>query len=567
MLDCRVKLSNTGDGSSFDDAHLRNLISRSYLAMRKNLVMHLCNSARTNSESSKNGAPSKSLTRALVEQAIGTTLRTICGFFLCILSMSGSAAAETWRVHSTADAIQKGTLRHAVLNAVNGDTIVLQVGLGKKHPILLSGSEILLDKNLTITSIGPQAATISAGSRSRVFRITDNAVVRLENIIITEGKSPEGSGQGGGIFNQGKLTLVGVSLLHNQSLGVNFEHGGGAVYNAPGSELTITKCTVDGNSGEHGGAVRSEYAKLNISDCTFSDNTGHQGGAFYSYVTSLVVERSTFTSNRSADSGGAAAIFSGSCNINNSSITGNQSGFSGGGMIIVNIDATISQTKICQNKAQVDGGGVFNVQSNTSFYDCTLDGNTCGQNGGGFMHQGREWLIGFYASQITNNIGITGGGGGVFLAGGQLEMNGCLVQNNENQTGGGVKLNTTSALTLIDDTEVIGNKSPGEGGGISFSYAEGGLVKNCLVKSNTAQYGAGVCASFSTADIENSVISQNAASNFGGGVALLNSSVVTCLESEIKVNTAPTGADVFVQEESTFTSTSSDIGVIFDGNP
>jgi hypothetical protein len=163
-----------------------------------------------------------------------------------------------WTVISPADNInQPGTLRWAVAQASNGDTIEIKTS----QEIVLTQGELYLSHDVTIDTVTP-FERISGDHLSRVFEVAPAAHVNLDNLGINDGNgvanNPDGTSadtDGGAILNQGTLALQNCVMFDNGSH--NFVKGlGGAIYNngipnrfgtpAVGM-LTLTNCRLDGN--------------------------------------------------------------------------------------------------------------------------------------------------------------------------------------------------------------------------------------------------------------------------------------------------------------------------------
>ncbi|HEY7424072.1 MAG TPA: tetratricopeptide repeat protein [Gemmataceae bacterium] len=120
-----------------------------------------------------------------------------------------------------------GSLRAEIAAANPGDTIDLSAISGQT--INLSSGELLLNKNLTIqVAAGDKPVTIlgfalilAGSANSRVFDI-DGALttVALNNLNISDGDGVGGGvfGDGGAIWNAGKLTLTDCNLSNNTTV-------------------------------------------------------------------------------------------------------------------------------------------------------------------------------------------------------------------------------------------------------------------------------------------------------------------------------------------------------------
>jgi hypothetical protein len=156
------------------------------------------------------------------------------------------------------DVTEKHTLRWAVANAVSGDEIQITAAL-KDTPIVLTQGELVLNQNVTIEGVGNVAETISGGGASRVFEVAAGTSVTIENVTITSGNglaNPSDTsnflGDGGAILmhGTGTLTMSGCTLSGNSA-----SRNGGAIYNDAGS-VVLSGCTLSGNSAAgDGGAI------------------------------------------------------------------------------------------------------------------------------------------------------------------------------------------------------------------------------------------------------------------------------------------------------------------------
>ena len=119
-----------------------------------------------------------------------------------------STHATTIFVTNTNDS-GSGSLRAALAAANDGDTIDAS---GVSGTILLTSAELQVTHNVTIN--GPGAATLAVDGNA-TFRVFDNFAsnVTISGLTITNGLG-NASG-GGGISNQGGLTLSGCTVSNN----------------------------------------------------------------------------------------------------------------------------------------------------------------------------------------------------------------------------------------------------------------------------------------------------------------------------------------------------------------
>src|SRR6266571_1652069 len=189
--------------------------------------------------------------RAAVRKLLRTGMSALLPALIAVLNLiPADCEAATITVTSTADS-GAGTLRAALASAANGDTIDAS---GVTGTILLTSGELLVTNSVTILGPGPANLAVNGDAVSRVFHIALSNTVTIASLTITNGKTSGGypTSSGGGIYN-----------YH--------------------STLTVSNCTLSGNSAPYGGSIY---------------NDGYSGSA------TLVVSTSTLSSNSVSGSGG-----------------------------------------------------------------------------------------------------------------------------------------------------------------------------------------------------------------------------------------------------------------------
>jgi hypothetical protein len=169
------------------------------------------------------------------------------------------------------------TLRAAIHEAdalPGADTIQLQANttyllhrVGVDDTAL--NGDLDITDSVTILGAGPDS-TIIAGNGGvigeRVFQITGTVVI--SGVTIEHGQSPN---IGGGLINNGRLTLINSAIVSNTVSGSN-DWGGGIFNSGP---LTITNSLIAGNvtgsSNAYGGGIFNQGVLLVLSS-TISDN-------------------------------------------------------------------------------------------------------------------------------------------------------------------------------------------------------------------------------------------------------------------------------------------------------
>jgi len=183
-----------------------------------------------------------------------------------------------------------------------------------------------LSGTLTITGPGSDKLTINRNSAStfRIFNVAAGARVTIQGLKITNGLASTG----GGIQNQGSLTLSGVWLANNVAVGSTI-NGGGGISNI-GGILTINASALTGNSATGaslgGGAIDNFNGTLSISNTTIYNNgtNTNNGGALRSQGTnSITIKASTIYNNSGSSLRGGISLSGGTLSIGNSIVAGN----------------------------------------------------------------------------------------------------------------------------------------------------------------------------------------------------------------------------------------------------
>ena len=250
-------------------------------------------------------------TRTLTTQGVLVLTVLALGWaWLWMLGNSPVQGAATLTVTTTGDSNSCGTpcsLRGAIAVASSGDTINIPAGIYT----LTLGTELAIDKNLTLTGAGSgntiiQAATSSADATSRVFNITGGNVAISGATIRNGNASGSGTaGRGGGISNIGTLTLNSSTV--NGNAGSN----GGAIFNRGTADLTnstVSGNTAGGPSRAGGGINNNPGGFLTLNNSTVSGNTAEFGGGIINSET-LTLTNSIIASSSGDDCYGIVTSF------------------------------------------------------------------------------------------------------------------------------------------------------------------------------------------------------------------------------------------------------------------
>ena len=258
---------------------------------------------------------------------------------LCSLGLLGNASGATIPVTNTNDS-GAGSLRAAITTA-NGDSGDM-INITATGTVTLLSALPALAADMTITGPGANILTVSGNNSATVgsiFAINTGVTASISGLTIANGNSNSNDQGGGGILNDGTLT--------------------------------VSNCTISGNSGtgsvnNEGGGI-TNFGTMTVSGSTFSGNTAALGGGIFNGDgNTLTVTNGTFSGNSAvAKGGGIYNLAGGTLTVTNSTISGN-SGGEGGGIETNSTTTTITNSIVAGNTATAaddidgtftDGGG------------------------------------------------------------------------------------------------------------------------------------------------------------------------------------------------------------------
>ena len=168
-------------------------------------------------------------------------------------------------------------LRQAIVQAnTNGgnETITFDKTVFKTpQTINLNGGQLeLSDKTGTETITGPAAGvTVNAGGHSRVFQVDASVTASISGLTITGGNAGN-AGDGGGVLNDGALTLTNCTVKGNSA----YNGGGLANYGTADADQLHRQRQLrrygNGNGYGNGGGVAND-GTATLTNCTVSGNS------------------------------------------------------------------------------------------------------------------------------------------------------------------------------------------------------------------------------------------------------------------------------------------------------
>jgi len=451
-------------------------------------------------------------------------------------AMVGSGVTINYQVTSLGDTGAVGQLRWAVqqanANGAVGGTSAITFASGLSGIITLNSALELTAGNTSVTGPGAASLTISGNSACQVFIIDAGVTAAISALTVNGGMTDT---QGGGIFNNGNLTISSCTISDNSAL------QGGGIYSA--GTLAVSNSAISSNtapdgldSGTAGGIYCQGMATINNS--AISNNTsgsGGGGGISNADGGTLAISNSTISGNSTEGEGGGILsngnLNSSGCTISDNS-TASGTGGNGGGISSQSGTLVLAGATISGNTANMAGGGVYN-SADAHLFNCTLSTNTAGSNyadgGGGIFNTG---VLAVASCRILDNVCLNDAVGGGIANGsfiptsapaGTVLIRETAIAGNTSFGGGGIYGNATVIDCTISGNSATANGSDsdlGVGGGVDG----GGEFINCTITGNSAPYGGGVdvgsgiAAQFTNCTIVGNTALENAGLGGGGGI-------------------------------------------------
>jgi len=274
-----------------------------------------------------------------------------------------------------------GQLRRLMNDANAGDTIHVPACridlIGNAADDANLQGDLDVTKDLTIVGTGP--GTVIAGGfnlMDRVLHVQPGVTAVVSDLVIRDGFW---SLDGPGVYNQGTLTLVSVTITNNTT-----PTGAGGGLDNTGT-VTLDGCQVSGNTAESEGGGIVNHGTATISRTPIVQNIAGDAGGVFSDGPFLHLDQSTVSGNyaNSGFGGGLRNHDPGTLIITASTVSGNSAYYGGGG--IANSGALIvTNSTISGNSAtrfDATGGGIWNSDfgggpASVSLTRVTLTANT-----------------------------------------------------------------------------------------------------------------------------------------------------------------------------------------------
>ncbi len=155
-----------------------------------------------------------------------------------------------------------------------------------------------------------------------------------------------------------------------------------------------------------------------------------------------------------------------------------------------------------------------------------------------------------------------GDGGGIFLDGASPLIEECVIRDNSADFGAGISC-TNGASPRIRRCDILNNDALESGGGSYNWYLSSPLITHCVFRGNHAGFGAGLYLR-EEIEVHNCIIEENVADYYGGGIRCADFSAPHLSNCTIRDNSAYLGGGVYA---SSFGDPTIDNSIIWGNGP
>jgi len=407
-----------------------------------------------------------------------------------VLNAPTASGDTAWVVDSIADDGSEGTLRYAIDNCEEGDTITFASSVRGTITLDPDLGQLVIDHSLTIEGPGAERLAVSGDGESRVLFIKGPRSAYCDGAA--EPSCCEGGAGTGDGCAADDFAMPGHDVQMEMSPDVIVSgltiRNGFPKYREPYPCIPADPLKEAHGPGCYGGNVLCVRADVSLIDCVIEGGLASQGGGVaVRNDASLLAQGCAIRDNVSGP--------------NDSEVEFYTSVYSGGGLDVRNESAVVLEDCTITGNAAEQGGAITSQgkgsgdDNDVALVRCTISGNHIGPVGGVDVATEPE----YYGSCSDPYYG----GGGVYAKKTSLLIEDCLIAENTADdgeymfaAGGGLLLKRTAATIL--GTTVSGNVAGtgmygGFGGGIACLNSDM-RVDTCIISDNVAGDGSEVGA-------------------------------------------------------------------------
>jgi predicted outer membrane repeat protein len=398
-------------------------------------------------------------------------------------------------------------------------------------------------------------------ARGGAIQVQDGSTLYADTCSFTGNQSGR---FGGAIEASGNGELV--TLLNCVFENNNADLGGGI--SCRDATVDIDFCRFENNNAVDGGAIRfaDGGVEATIDNCVFSGNYGSNTGAIHLYqdTAPTTITDCGFISNSGGNGGGLSIWDDSNPIVTRCQFIGNEVTGRGGGIFLRSSSPVLNECMFIQNKSlNSSGGGMFvegeSGDQGPELYECEFNNNWALYSGGGYCSTNGEGLLRdcIFDENTSGDASYgEGGGGGIRIESGTVEITECVFSNNADYPGGegGGAIHFSESNPTLTDCTFTNNTANGSGA-LRLDSNSNAIITNCAFNSNsagTSDHGGAIYAHNSEAAFLNCTFSDNLA-NLGGAIITFAKPVYidSCFFGN---NTASSGGALFLNENYAYVS-------------
>jgi predicted outer membrane repeat protein len=322
--------------------------------------------------------------------------------------------------------------------AVTAD-VVLTCGGG-------DGGALRRDSGTALVVSGGGHVLVQSCPEDRIMTTSGGGALMVEGLTLTGGVC---DGDGGAIFTDGEVAIVGSTLHDNTSA-----RQGGAVYST--GRVTVDGSTLRNNRAGLGGGAVAARDDITVVGSLLHDNRGdvREYGRPNRDACTPTTPSGPWETYGAADGGAVRGLRS--VEVADSILRDNRAGRDGGA-ILAERDITLLESTVAGNAA-ANAGGAVRAFGTVVVTDTTIIGNEAGSAGG--------------AVQAFRTVTVTGS---------------TLHDNRSGGSGGAIM---AAADAVLENVTLTGNQAGGSGGGLAMEAGGNLVLRHATVVENEASTGA-----------------------------------------------------------------------------
>lgn len=280
---------------------------------------------------------------------------------------------------------------------VNGPTLFKYNTAGSHGGAINGATSLTLNMSINSGSFFSNTAGGNGGaiaSSSTISSPYSQSTISLTNCTLANNIANTISSNGGAFSSAGAITFNAADSTFRDNTSIN--NGGGLRIGHATSTVTLTRCSVTGNTAAIGGGISldspSSGAQLNVFESTLAANqalgASKGGGAIFTSVASISIRNSTISGNAAYGSQGGGAIgiysagFKGTLNVESSTVTNNKAPNGKGGGLVTRLTNTVAATlnlhnSIWAGNSALAGPEFYNIDPNNLNTNAPISADYC----------------------------------------------------------------------------------------------------------------------------------------------------------------------------------------------